>query len=32
MYEWAAEHLDDVEAARMAEDGPAPAPRAIAAA
>jgi DNA-binding HxlR family transcriptional regulator len=32
MYEWAAEHLDDVEAARMAEDGPPPAPRAIAAA
>ena len=32
MYEWAAEHLDDVEAARMAEDGPVPAPPAIAAA
>ena len=32
MYEWAAEHLDDVEAARMAEDGPPPEPRAIAAA
>ena len=32
MYEWAAEHLDDVEAARMAEDGPAPAPSALAAA
>src|SRR6185295_10037706 len=29
LYEWAAEHLDDVEAARMAEDGPPPAPRAI---
>ena len=32
MYEWAAEHLEDVEAARMAEDGPPPAPRVIAAA
>jgi DNA-binding HxlR family transcriptional regulator len=32
MYEWAAEHLDDVEAARTAEDGPAPAPAALAAA
>jgi DNA-binding HxlR family transcriptional regulator len=32
MYEWAAEHLDDVEAARTAEDGPAPAPAALPAA
>ena len=32
MYEWAAAHLDDVEAARTAEDGPAPAPTALAAA
>jgi DNA-binding HxlR family transcriptional regulator len=30
MYEWAAEHLDDLEAGRMADDGPAP--RALAAA
>jgi DNA-binding HxlR family transcriptional regulator len=32
MYEWAAEHLDDVEASRMAEVGAAPAPAALAAA
>ncbi len=32
MYEWAAEHLDDVEASRMAEDGASPAPAALAAA
>ncbi len=32
MYEWAAEHLDDVEASRMAEDGAPPAPAALAAA
>src|SRR3954451_2175126 len=32
MYEWGAEHLDDVEASRMAEVGAAPAPAALAAA
>jgi DNA-binding HxlR family transcriptional regulator len=32
MYEWAAEHLDDVQASRMAEDGAVPAPQALAAA
>jgi DNA-binding HxlR family transcriptional regulator len=32
MYEWAAVHLDDVEAARTAENAPAPAPPALAAA
>ena len=32
MYEWAAEHLGDVEAARVAENGAPPAPPALAAA
>jgi DNA-binding HxlR family transcriptional regulator len=32
MYEWAAEHLHDVDAACLAHDGPLPPPRALAAA
>ena len=32
MYEWAAEHLRDVDAACLAHDGPLPPPRALAAA
>jgi DNA-binding HxlR family transcriptional regulator len=32
MYEWAAEHLPDVDAARLVHEGPLPPPRALAAA
>jgi DNA-binding HxlR family transcriptional regulator len=32
MYEWSAEHLHDVDAARLAHEGPLPPPRALAAA